>query len=296
MPPDQVIADALARHLTVELDTRGIDLCEGSAAPHRPVGRVLLRVERAQAGRTTALIRIGDEVTDKRIERTMDLTDVPTDSRPLSVAAAADELLRASWAELLIEDAPPPRTQPPPAVIAAVHSTTRPIVPGPPRFESGVFVSGSAFPHRTGIGGGWLVEHGFSRGIAAVLRTGFERGLETSSTHGTVRADTTTFGVGLEYTLTASAIGVHLGGDMRVLQVHYSASASTGNVGRDSNDWAWLSAWGPRFCLDVAEARISLAAAALVGMRPSRASDAGQEISSLGRLGGEATLGLSLRL
>jgi hypothetical protein len=295
-PPDRIIAEALAQQLTAELDARGIDLCESSAAIRKPVGRVLLRIERTPAGPTTALIRIGDEVTDKRVERTLDLTHIPADSRPLSVAAAADELLRASWAELLIEDAPRLAEPAPAAVVTAVQKTVKPVARSGYRFETGAFATGSVFAHRTGVGGGLRVGLALPANFAAYWRVAAEHGLTTTSTHGAVNADTTSFGVGLEYAMLSGAFSILMSADTRAVQVHYAAVATSGNRDNDSSDWAWLSGWGPRFCLDVGAARMHWGAAALVGIRPSRATDAGREVSSLGRLGGEATLGVSLRL
>jgi hypothetical protein len=294
-PPDQSIADALAQHLTAELRARGIDLCLGSAAPRRPIGRVLLHVERPAQGPITALIRIGDEVTDKRVERTMDLTGMPPDSRPLAVAAAADELLRASWAELQMRDAPPPAMAPPPAVLTAVRTSLRPI-PSAPRFELGIFGSGSHYPRRTGLGGGLWAGQVLTPHFCTVYRVGMERGLTTTSPHGSARADTTSLGVGIEYVPWTGAVGVRLGGDVRFLNVQYAVEAGAGGRGQDATDWAVVSGWGGRVSLDTGPVRLHLGAAGLIAVRPSAATDAGHTIVRVGRVGGEATLGVSLRM
>ena len=294
-PPDQVIADALARQLTVELEVRGIDLCEGSTAPQRPIGRVPLQVERNARGPTLALIRIGDEVTDKRVERTMDLTLLPPDSRPLSVAVAADELLRASWSELQMKDAPPPAMVPPQAVLAAVRTSLRPIPPAS-RFELGLVGSSSYFPQRTGLGAGlWLGQVLTSR-WSAVYRVGMERGLTTTGAHGTVHADTTNLGAGIEYAPWTGPFGLRIGGDIRVLHVQYLVDASASGRGHDASDWAAVSGWGGRLIFDTASVRLHLGAAGLIAVRPSSASDGGQMIARVGRFGGEAILGVSLCL
>ena len=73
-----------------------------------------------------ATIRVEDDVTDKHVERVIALGRVPPDGWSLAIAAAADELLRASWAELRIADAPPPAIEPPPQIRAAVDRTMRP--------------------------------------------------------------------------------------------------------------------------------------------------------------------------
>jgi hypothetical protein len=294
-PPDQAIADALAQHLTAELEARGIDLCVGSATPRRPIGRVLLRVERPAEGPITALIRIGDEVTDKRVERTMDLMAMPPDSRPLAVAAAADELLRASWAELQMKDAPAPAMAPPPAVLGAVSASLRPMAPAP-RFELGAVGSSSYFQKRTGFGGGLLLGQVLDRNWAAVYRVGMERGLTTTSSHGRVHADTTSVAAGIELAPWTGAIGLRLGGDVRFLSVRYVVDVGASGSGHDAGDWALVSGWGGRLSVDTGSARLYLGAAALYAVRPSSASDEGQTIARVGRVGAEITLGMSLRL
>jgi hypothetical protein len=294
-PPDQVIADALESHLAAELDARGIDLCVGSAAPRRPIGRVLLRVERPAEGPISALIRIGDEVTDKRVERSMDLMAMPADSRPLAVAAAADELLRASWAELQMRDAPAPAMAPPPAVLGAVSASMRP-TPAPPRFELGAVGSSSYFQKRTGLGGAVLLGHELGARWSAVYRVGMERGLSTASTHGKTHADTTSVAAGIELAPWTGAIGLRLCGDVRFSSVRYVVDVGTSGNGHDAGDWAAVSGWGGRLSLDTGSARLFLGAAGLYAVRPSSATDEGQTIVRVGRVGGEVTLVVSLRL
>jgi len=104
---------AVTVELRAALDTQELELCLNA---ERPIARV--RLERL--GERRVLVAIGDAVTDKRVERTLDLASFAPETRSLAVAIAADELLRASWAELLLVDAPPPAIEPPREVRAAV--------------------------------------------------------------------------------------------------------------------------------------------------------------------------------
>ena len=111
--------------LRAELASRGLDLCtwtEGGSAAVATV-RVLSRPDGV-----VMTVEVHDAVTDKQVSRDVSLRGIPDDGRPLTVALAADELLRASWAELALRGAPPPaRPVPEP-----VERTVRDSIPSPP--------------------------------------------------------------------------------------------------------------------------------------------------------------------
>lgn len=115
---------AVTVELRAALETQELELCLNA---ERPIARV--RLERL--GEARVLVAIGDAVTDKRVERTLDLASFAPETHSLAVAIAADELLRASWAELLLVDAPPPAIEPPREVRAAVARSV-PLVGGEP--------------------------------------------------------------------------------------------------------------------------------------------------------------------
>lgn len=96
------LVEALAPHLRAELHGRDIGVClgeEGDSANARrdPVAEILLHDD----GQTVT-ITIHDLVTDKRVERELDLASLPADTRLLAIATSVDELLRASWLETLL--------------------------------------------------------------------------------------------------------------------------------------------------------------------------------------------------
>lgn len=113
---------AVTAELRAALATEDFELCLASRVDRQPVARV--RLERRDLEHV--LVAIGDAVTDKRVERELDLTSFTADAQPLAIAIAADELLRASWAELLLVDAPPPAMEPPSQVRAAVERSLPP--------------------------------------------------------------------------------------------------------------------------------------------------------------------------
>jgi hypothetical protein len=176
-PPDQIIGTTLEQHLRAELSSRTIGVCLSPNGSRKPIAEVSLRVEHPDNGPVIATIRIRDRVTDKHIERTVDLTKLPADSRPMAVAASTDELLRASWVELALNDAPPPAMPPPPAVEHAIEKTLRPEKAAPSILEVGASAIGSSyFGHRVAVGGREWIAAWFSPHIGLDLRFDVEVG------------------------------------------------------------------------------------------------------------------------
>jgi hypothetical protein len=136
-------------------------------------------------------IEVHDALTNKYVMREVDMRNVTVDARGLTLAAAAEELLRASWAELALEDAPPPAREPPPEVTAAV----RPSLSQRDDHVLGLRVIGE---HHAGghtqVGPEvwfdvWLTDH-----FAAELSIGYRRGLDVSADHGSIASQAAVLG------------------------------------------------------------------------------------------------------
>jgi hypothetical protein len=97
---DPGLRDALVSQLRAALSRRSLDRCDESIAT------IVLATSDESAVRIAIVVR--DAITNKTIERTAKLGDIPRDARAFALAQMSDELLRASWAELAVEDAPPP--------------------------------------------------------------------------------------------------------------------------------------------------------------------------------------------
>lgn len=114
-----------------ELETDGVAAVE--VAPD-PAGEdpslAVIRVEvtPCRADATEATLSIDDLVTRKSVRRAVALDDIAPGARPRALALAVAELLRASWAELALADAPAPPTPPPEPVRRAVLVRLRPAV------------------------------------------------------------------------------------------------------------------------------------------------------------------------
>jgi hypothetical protein len=97
---------AVLSDLQHTLAGQGIAACSGDAHP-AAAALATLAVELAKddASRATVDIEVRDAVTKKRVRRDVDLTRIPDDGRAAAIAIEADELLRASWAEIALDTA-----------------------------------------------------------------------------------------------------------------------------------------------------------------------------------------------
>jgi hypothetical protein len=132
--------------LTAALSPQKIAVCRVADASGKAIAAVVL--ERLDGD--SVRIDVADELTNKRVSRDITVSRSSDGSSALVIAVAADELLRATWAELSLrkkEEAKPPPPPPP-------QEEERPEPPSPVLLPSqrvgisgaaDVFVQGSAF-------------------------------------------------------------------------------------------------------------------------------------------------------
>ncbi len=121
-------ADRLAPAILEELDAElgRAHLCASAPGDRsKPLARIRVTLHEGAA----ASIRIEDAVTKKTVERAVDVADLPADGRALPIAIAADELLRASWAEVSLRPEVENAKEPVPPVVRA--SVAPPKLPPP---------------------------------------------------------------------------------------------------------------------------------------------------------------------
>jgi hypothetical protein len=129
-PLSPAFAAAVRSDLRAGLLPSSIEVCLVGPAMPRPLARVL--VAEVEPARARYSVDVTDSVTQKRVGRDLVLGKLPADGRPLAVAVAAEELLRASWAELALRGVHSAQTAAPPEVRAVVEKST-PAPPPPPR-------------------------------------------------------------------------------------------------------------------------------------------------------------------
>jgi hypothetical protein len=218
----------LLRLLRIELEARGLSLC--TAADRRPIALIHLV---AHEGDVTLTVEVRDRITAKEVKRDVPVGSYPADARPLLVAVAMDELLRASWAELALVDAPPPAMPPPPAVREAVRDS---IAPPPsattnPRVRIGAsaaiehFADGATLVGGDVTGAFWIVPR-----LAIALRLALRGGVVADSANGTVAPSMLAGGLGAAFTLTppAAKLGLDAFAHVSVARIAFGASAANG--------------------------------------------------------------------
>jgi hypothetical protein len=180
------LRSAVLLDLRAGLALSGITACvlgtEGSEAP-----LALLELDAAAEDRVAVGIELHDTLTAKRVLRDVNLRAVSLDARALALAAAAEELLRASWAELALHDAPPPDRPPPPEVQRAVRRSIEPARLG--RRDYGAGARAAIEQHGGGLtlyGGELWLALWPSELLGLELATGLRRGVEEPAEHGVI--------------------------------------------------------------------------------------------------------------
>lgn len=221
------LARAVASELRAGLAPSHIDVCtEDSLPPSEPLARVTLaQVGEAEPARFS--LDVTDSVTQKRVGRDLSLEKLPADGRALALAVAAEELLRASWAELALRGVHRPATAPPPEVRAVVERAP----PAPRRFTA--IGARLAFEHFTGgqthYGGDAFLALPLGPRFGIVAALGARRGLSEQAPHGSIGARALSGELGLSLSLLEpSALELGAFVSARALWLRYEASATAG--------------------------------------------------------------------
>ena len=203
---------------------------EAQVAGRETVAHVELRT--LGLPRVAVVIEVSDRVTQKRLARDLDLASFPEDGRALALAVASDELLRASWMELAMADAPEPALPPPPQVTRTV---TREIERASPssteigvRFATEAYSGGEAH-----LGGDVFFAHGLGEHGRITLFAGARRGLARDGQHGSVTASAIGGGLAIGWLPIDGDVrpGLELG--VRAAQVFFAAEADPGGTARN---------------------------------------------------------------
>jgi hypothetical protein len=131
---------AFSHTVTIELRADGVESVDVSPEPlprdptsvaAKPLATVTLVAAPCTADAADMEITIEDSATAKTVRRRLSLGDVARPARPRAIALAVAELLRASWSELRLPDAPPPSVPVPPSVRLAVFEHPPPVAAPP---------------------------------------------------------------------------------------------------------------------------------------------------------------------
>lgn len=257
---DDALRSRFTQQLRAALATRSIELCtrdETSPSRSGPLARITLEATRTGDDVVALTVTVSDDLTNKRVARDVGLADVPADGRPLMLAQAADELLRASWAELLVRDAPPPTREVPVEVTEAIRPPTVPPVAteGPPRVEVFGAVGAEAFGSgQTQIGPDVIVGiFPFAR-FGALLRAGARTASSSETSLGAVAASAV---VGAATAIASvlprtGRIGLDAGIELFVTRARYEGRPAGDAIGRNDDATAVHLAIAPRTWIVIA--------------------------------------------
>jgi hypothetical protein len=169
--------------LAAGLRLRGLLICPPATA-HSSPALARVQLDAATMEHVSVAIEVHDALTNKHVWREVDLQDVPPDARGVALAGAAEELLRASWAELALEDATPPVREPPPEVTRAVRLTPNAL---PQTRQLGVGMSGELHAGgQTLLGPDAWFDLWLGERIGVEIAIGYRRGIDVSASHGTI--------------------------------------------------------------------------------------------------------------
>jgi len=287
--------ESVTKLLRAELAARDIDVCPASDGPEAPS----IATVSVSANPEGALVEVEvhDALTAKRVSRDVDLGPIPQDGRPLTLALIADELLRASWAEIALKHAPAPAQPVPPGVRDAVRED----VPGPcstgctlARWEA--VAEAEAWAGSLGLYGAdvrFAVDAAW--GLAATARVGIREAPAAQAADGRIHPSAVLGGVGLS--LRAVPRGSRYGMDavarVDVVRVTYDATPNASAAGASRSDTTLLVGAGIDGWVMLG-APTALVAEILIDTptRPVAAGDAGRSVVALSGAGVEGGVGV----
>lgn len=284
--------------LRAGLEARGIAVCEAKDAPARPA-IATIELLPPEGERVSIVVSVADRVTDKRVSREIDLELLPRDAWPLSLALAADEVLRASWAELALTTAPPAKIPVPREVETVVRDSIleKPAALRAPNVAFGAAFAGDLYAagqRQLGVDARaavWFTERFFAHaGI------GLRSADTVDSSHGTVRSNAfvAELGPGLSLTDPAARFGLEALARAELTAVRYSADADAGSEGRDRRGIALYAKAGVAgIATPDTGLRLTLEITGGVPIRAVTARDAGSNATGIDGLALSAALGLA---
>jgi hypothetical protein len=296
-PWDAVAVKELLRHMQAELAAQRIDVCEVHAPGRQAIATVQVTPSRGSNDVDIA-IDVRDALTSKRVGRNVDLTSIPTDGRALTIALAADELLRASWAELALTSAPAPGAgvEVPVAVTESVRGAMR----APPQFPRARLSLGPTLEHFSGGQShlGAELEGGveLSPRLTAALSAGYLWARPTHSLDGEMQGFALVGAGALAFTVTRpdARAGLDLTLRLAVDRVTFVPAPIAGATGSTGSGIAVIVAAGPSAWLSLRpNLRAFLGARLGVPLRSVNAWDRDQVVTSVSGLAIIIQAGLS---
>ncbi len=290
-------AAAVRSELRAGLSPSNIEVCATPpAATPEPLARVT--IAEVDAAKARFSLDVTDSVTQKRVGRDLALDKLPADGRALALAVAAEELLRASWAELALRGVHSPQTAAPPEVRAVVEKSAAP--PSARRFMG--FGARLAFERflggQTHYGADLFGVVPLGRIAGGLLAVGARRALSQRAAHGSVGATALSVEAGVSLVFLQRR-GLDLGAFVsgRLLRLSFEPEAAAGATATAQSGLAVTSRVG--FALAFGRPGLLRSYSALGAGLPLKsfsASDSGGIVTGASQLELFASTGLALEL
>ncbi len=285
-------APRLAAAVREELDAElaRAHLCSTATdAQTKPLARIRVTLH----GDTAATIRIEDAVTSKTVEREVDVADLPADGRALPIAIAADELLRASWAEVSLRPEVENPKQPVPPVVRASVAPPKAPAAFTRATELGVRATVNVYGGgQTHLGGALYLRRDLAAWLTGEAFGYAREATPVTATDGSIRAHA--FGGGLSFDLHLLHVGVARFGVKAGAEVGYLLFDGAARAGAGASSFGSVVSSGHLGLIgafDVGPLRISAAILGLAPFRAASALDGAETATSVGGPGLEAALG-----
>jgi hypothetical protein len=219
---------------------------------------------------------------------------MPADARAFTLVVSADDLLLASWAELLIATTAPSPEPPPKAVARYVE--TKLSVP-PPRARLGAAL---AFERSSGGQSQWGVDaHGgawANSWLAIGARIGLRSAARVKAPDGSVGAAAVVAGLFVDASTQPRTrrLGLDLMGRLDLVPVTFFAEAGSNAVARPGSATAVVASAGVSPSWSVGPSvRIFIEGDAAIALRAAVATDSGHEITGISGVGLALSAGVS---
>lgn len=292
------LAEAVRSDLRAGLSPSNIEVCEGAdEGAAEPLARVV--VEQVGGAGARYSLDVTDSVTKKRLGRDLSLEKLPADGRALALAVAAEELLRASWAELALRGVHSAQTAAPPEVRAVVERSRA--SPAPLRRYTALGAR-LAFEHflggQTHYGADLFGAVPLGRVASALLAVGARRALSQQSPHGSIGATALSAEAGIMLTFLQQR-GLDLGAfvSARLLRLSFEPEAAPNVTADAKSGLAVTSRVGLEFAFGSPGLLRSYSAlGAGLPLKSFSASDSGGTITGASQLELFASTGLALEL
>jgi hypothetical protein len=296
-------ASDVTAQLRAGLSKRGIDVCTGTApasraedtvaAPGRAAPMATLVFSPIDKDGVALSVEVRDAITAKRVGREIDLHTTPPDGRALVLAVEADELLRATWAELAMKDAPPTRTDVPPSVRRAVASSMTGAAGSHSDLSRGAIGPRGTVERFTGgltfFGGDVRTEYWFASRWGATLSIGYRAASTVNSPLGEVSTDALHGGFGGLFAITPRDrnFGLDLVISVDAFAMYFDPRAGPGAVATHSSDWAMTATAGLAGWWVIVDSplRVGWEAGGALPIRAVEATSGGQAVGSTGGVG-----------